>query len=75
MSTKYAIKQLKKLGLTARPVTMTEGREGIIVEHGYTGPYPDLTAMLAHNAATGWALKQGLYSEQRGHYTGTLIVL
>jgi len=75
MSAKIAMKQLKKLGLNARPITLTEGREGIMVEHDYTGLYPDLPAMLAHDAATAWAIKRGLYSEERGYYTATLIIL
>lgn len=73
------LRKLEKLGLQYKVVTInrpngkTGSCDGIMVYHDYFGLYPSAETMRKHNAVENIARAAGLRSEQRGHYTATLI--
>lgn len=71
--TKSVINALKRAGLDYKLYTLTDGTAGVMVLHDYYGIYPQRETFAAHDTATAIATRRGLRSEQRGHYTGTLI--
>lgn len=72
-------RRLEAKGLDARLITLhnVDGSgktaPGIMVYHDYNGPYPTRETFDAHNAAVAAATRNGFRSEQRGHYSATLI--
>lgn len=72
-------RKLEAKGLDARLVTLHnidgtgKTSPGIMVYHDYDGPYPTRETFDQHNTATAAADRNGFRSEQRGHYTATLI--
>lgn len=70
---KYILRKLHAAGLDAKPVKLTGNKNGIMVYHDYFGLYPNAETMRKHNAVENIARAAGLRSEQRGHYSATLI--
>lgn len=69
-------KNLEKDGLTVCQIRLRFGeeiRQGLRVDHDYSGIYPDAETFRAHGAAVQTARKAGYTAEARGHYTATYI--
>ena len=64
---------LKRAGIAFKICELTSGTYGVMAMHDYSGPYPSKEALTAHNTAEKIARRRGLRSEERGHYTATLI--
>lgn len=79
MSINTICNNLRKKGLDAQIITIHNyhgsGHDapGIMVYHNYDGPYPSRDALHACDIAEAYARRHGYNSEQRGHYTATLI--
>lgn len=76
MSINTIIKKLTAAGLEYKEVQIyNPEKKGIMVYHDYSGIYPTEEAFRAHEKATAIARKYKAYSEPRGHYTATLIIV
>lgn len=76
MNINTIIKKLTAAGLKYKEVQLyNPEKRGIMVYHDYNGPYPTKEAMDSHKAVTAIANKYKVYSEPRGYYTATLIIV
>lgn len=67
---------LKRAGLHFKAVQLINpDRRGLMIYHDYSGYYPTREAIAAHTAAERIAAKYNAHSEERGHYTATLIII
>ena len=69
-------KRLNNAGLETKRIRLScaDGeRDGIAVQHNYTGPYPDRAARDAMQKARIIATNCGYIPESRGYYTATYI--
>lgn len=58
-----------------KPVTMTEGDQGLMVDTNYNGEYPPKEVYLHHDNITKRAKWAGLKTESRGFHTAILILV
>ena len=69
-------KNLENKGLTVEWIRLQfgdENRQGLRVDHDYSGLYPDAETFRAHGLADQAARKAGYKAEPRGYYSATFI--
>lgn len=73
MTIQNLFNSLLRRGYSARLVKMSFGDTAIMIDHDYSGLYPDSSALAIHDAVSKIGAKYGYHTEQRGHWSGTLI--
>lgn len=70
---KSMIKWLIANNLKFRPVTMTNGKNGIMIDTNYNGEHPKAETYHTHSMIEKKASRLKLNGEPRGHWTAYLI--